>query len=103
VISGSGEATVGYDGFGALRIDGLGRLFKLVFLATAALTVLIWATADSLVNESTTIRVSIQVSPSPANPGMLAEFPEGDVVTLSREGCAHLHHVHASGFRGEDS
>jgi len=40
VMSGSGEATVGYDGFGALRIDGLGRLFKLVFLATAALTVL---------------------------------------------------------------
>lgn len=52
---------------------------------TAALTVLIWATADSLVNESTTIRVSIQVSPSPANPGMLAELPEGDVVTLLLE------------------
>ena len=40
VISGSGEATVGYDGFGALQVDGLGRLFKLVFLACAGLTVL---------------------------------------------------------------
>jgi NADH-quinone oxidoreductase subunit N len=40
VISGSGSATVGYDGFGALQIDGLGRLFKLVFLCSAALTVL---------------------------------------------------------------
>ena len=40
VISGSGDASVGYDGFYALQIDGLGRLFKLVFLATAALTVL---------------------------------------------------------------
>ena len=58
--------------------------FKLLSM-TAALTVLIWATADSLVNESTTIRVSIQVSPSPANPGMLAELSEGDVVTLLLE------------------
>ena len=40
VISGSGDLTVGYDDFAALRVDGLGRLFKLVFLAAAALTVL---------------------------------------------------------------
>ncbi len=41
VISGSGDPlTVGYDGFAALQVDGLGRLFKLIFLITGALTVI---------------------------------------------------------------
>jgi NADH-quinone oxidoreductase subunit N len=34
------DGSVGYDGFESLRVDGLAQVFKLVFLATAALTVL---------------------------------------------------------------
>ena len=40
VVVGGDADTVGYDGFAAARVDGLARLFKLIFLATAALTVL---------------------------------------------------------------
>ncbi len=39
VCVGSGDHLVGYNGFAALSVDGLGRLFKLVFLITGALTV----------------------------------------------------------------
>lgn len=52
---------------------------------TGALTILIWATADSLVNESATIRASVHVSASPANPGMIVETVEGDPATMMIE------------------
>ncbi len=40
VLTGGNASGIGYGGFGAADVDGLGRLFKLVFLGTAALTVL---------------------------------------------------------------
>ena len=41
VVAGGDSATVvGYDEFGALHVDGLARVFKMIFLATGALTVL---------------------------------------------------------------
>jgi len=40
VLTGGGDGSVGYDTMSALHVDGLGRLFKLIFLITGALTVL---------------------------------------------------------------
>ena len=47
---------------------------------TVLLTVLIWAAADSLVNEVVSIRVSFEVEPV-ADPDMLVEF---DPATMTR-------------------
>ncbi len=52
-IGPTADGTVGYDAFGSMRIDDLGRLFKLLFLATGFLTVLfIGRSRESYGNEA---------------------------------------------------